>query len=877
MNESATFVPLVPEEGDRFGESVAISDGQHGLRAVIGVPREDGETDNIGAAYVFRYDEKAFAWVREARLVNPDPEHGGSFASSVGIDGETLVVGKPSDNELAGGAGAAYVYRFNGVEWVKEAKLLASDGRRLHNFGIAIDIAGDTIVVGARSRNINKDAYVFRYAKGEWVEEAILRPEGDGSSGFGQSVDIAGDRIIVGALWDFENGPYSGAAYVFRFNGATWIRETKLLAEDGERDAYFGRSVAIDGDQALVGAPDSGDGAAYVFRFDRRSGQWRQERKLIPPEGFVWFGRQVALNGELAAIRSRSHYDRDPDVDSVFVYWRADWAPVATLRAEGGISRDGFGSDVALAGETLVVGAFNEAVDGRRSGAAHVFHDIFADCNDNGRPDLCDIHEGTSPDCNDNGVPDACDLERGSSEDENEDGLPDDCQGACCALEGTCQSYVPEGVCAARYTPAATCEELNPPCTEAIGACCEDNGRCTEDVPYLQCGGRFIEGGACGDFWPQCIQQGACCDRQGSCEDDVPRGECSDRFVPFERCADLDPPCGEELGACCVAGVCAGTMPLSDCEDLGGRWFADEDCGAGFECPLEEACPAWDNGIEWNMTNGRAISPPGFPDIRVADDFAIPEGGCTIYGVRLTVIQDAGWNDGGVITITVYEDTGGAGPGEIVAQTTTEFESEDVSENDECGWGRSCYLYTVEHINLSLPGGNYWLGARNPRAGGTGTNYWMTSDGGVDGSTSETGWFSLNGGETFMPEGADWHHAFTINLDDTEWACCTDGQCAMKPRYLCETTCRRDPAWVCDGDVDGDGQVNPVDAGLVAAAFGSIRERDLCSYDVDCDGQINPVDAGIVQSLFGVCNAPRSTCGAGEWLKGVDCGNFECP
>ena len=128
-----------------------------------------------------------------------------------------------------------------------------------------------------------------------------------------------------------------------------------------------------------------------------------------------------------------------------------------------------------------------------------------------------------------------------------------------------------------------------------------------------------------------------------------------------------------------------------------------------------------------------------------------------------------------------------------------------------------------------------------------------------------------------MPEGADWHHAFTINLDDTEWACCTDGDCAMKPRYTCETTCRRDPAWVCDGDVDGDGRVNPVDVGLVQAAFGSIRERDLCSYDIDCDGQINPVDAGIVQSLFGVCNAPRSTCGGGEWLKGVDCGNFECP
>jgi len=72
--------------------------------------------------------------------------------------------------------------------------------------------------------------------------------------------------------------------------------------------------------------------------------------------------------------------------------------------------------------------------------------------------------------------------------------------------------------------------------------------------------------------------------------------------------------------------------------------------------------------------------------------------------------------------------------------------------------------------------------------------------------------------------------------------------------------CVRDPAWQCDGDVDGDGQVNPVDSGLVQAAFGSTDDQALCNYDVDCDGQINPVDSGIVQSLFGSCEAVRSVC-----------------
>ena len=72
--------------------------------------------------------------------------------------------------------------------------------------------------------------------------------------------------------------------------------------------------------------------------------------------------------------------------------------------------------------------------------------------------------------------------------------------------------------------------------------------------------------------------------------------------------------------------------------------------------------------------------------------------------------------------------------------------------------------------------------------------------------------------------------------------------------------CTRSPAWICDGDVDGDGQVNPVDSGLVQAAFGSVDDQDLCRFDMDCDGQLNPVDAGIVQSLFGTCNRPRAVC-----------------
>jgi hypothetical protein len=117
--------------------------------------------------------------------------------------------------------------------------------------------------------------------------------------------------------------------------------------------------------------------------------------------------------------------------------------------------------------------------------------------------------------------------------------------------------------------------------------------------------------------------------------------------------------------------------------------------------------------------------------------------------------------------------------------------------------------------------------------------------------------------ETCGPSG---RHGHAMAYDDDRWKTVLFGGDAgafssetweMDSAYV---PCVRDPAWLCDGDVDGDGQVNPVDAGLVQSAFGSICEQELCQYDLDCDGQVNPVDAGIVQALFGTCNAPRETC-----------------
>ena len=126
-------------------------------------------------------------------------------------------------------------------------------------------------------------------------------------------------------------------------------------------------------------------------------------------------------------------------------------------------------------------------------------------------------------------------------------------------------------------------------------------------------------------------------------------------------------------------------------------------------------------------------------------------------------------------------------------------------------------------------------------------------------------WYTIDGGGGSSSTGGDFELSRTIGQPDASEM--SGGDFTLAGGFWPgassgggEGSCTRDPQWQCDGDTDGDGQVNPVDSGLVQAAFGSTDESDLCQYDIDCDGQINPVDSGIVQSLFGTCEAPREEC-----------------
>jgi hypothetical protein len=349
-----------------FGHSVSVSGGV----AVIG-------SFGSVSADVYRIDGND--WVEEQKLL-PSDGGGSVFRSSVAVSGDVAVVGNWS------GIGSAYVYRFNGADWIEEQKLLPSDGAVGDGFGEAVAISGDVALIGAPGDDdtglSSGSAYVYRFDGGVWVEEQKLLGTGGAPFDlFGRSVAVSGDVAVIGAGGHDENGVNSGAGYVYRFNGGVWVEEQKLLASDGAAGDQFGDqdSVAVSGDVAVIGAfgASSFTGAAYVYRFD--GGVWVEEQKLLGAGGVQddVFGASVAVAGDVAVIGAPGPFTTGVDrPGSAYVYRfnGADWIEEQKLLPSDGAVGDLFGSSVAVSEDVALIGAMRDDDNGVDSGAAYVYN-----------------------------------------------------------------------------------------------------------------------------------------------------------------------------------------------------------------------------------------------------------------------------------------------------------------------------------------------------------------------------------------------------------------------------------------------------------------------------------------------------------------------
>jgi len=338
----------------------------------------------LGLASTLVWCAHASLLTLETELLPADAALVDELGYAVSVRNDAVVVGAHLDDDKGLSSGSAYVFRLVSGTWVEEAKLTASDGAPQDDFGAAVAIDGDVIVVGSNQEDrpglINAGAaYVFRRTSGSWIQETkLVASDAAQSDRFGAAVAISGDTIAVSA---FGDDALRGAVYVFRYTAATWAEEAKLVASDGVAGDVLA-AVAIDGDTVVAGAPFTKDlgletGSTYVFR--RTGITWAEEAKLIrlDPGPSDRFGGSVAVSGDTLLVGA--YLDDHPGLSnagSVYVFSRtgATWSQEAKLSAVDKSSNDQFGGAVGLSGDLAVIGA--QLADPRgvsNAGAAYVF------------------------------------------------------------------------------------------------------------------------------------------------------------------------------------------------------------------------------------------------------------------------------------------------------------------------------------------------------------------------------------------------------------------------------------------------------------------------------------------------------------------------
>lgn len=366
---------------DCFGRSLAIN----GDLLIAGAKGDDERGNNSGAAYIFK--RVGEAWVEQAKLKASDATTNDFFGFSVGISGDTAIVGAWQQDEKGNGAGAAYVFRQHEGQWAQEAKLTARDGRPFAEFGYAVAIEGDTAVIGARQDSERGDAsgaaYVFRRDGLKWTQEAKLsardtRP----ADQFGGAVALDADVAVIGASGHDSAGTDAGAAYVFRKSAEGWKLESKLTANNAMPQDAFGYSVAIDRDTVVAGAyrSDTADvdaGSLYVFA--RQDGGWHQAQQLTPYDAIPseWFGWSVGLHDGTLVVGAwyDTHgSDKEGPFGSAYVFKCRDgrWQHERKLVANKGNPFDLFGWAVAVGARTVGIGARLDDEAALEGGAVYV-------------------------------------------------------------------------------------------------------------------------------------------------------------------------------------------------------------------------------------------------------------------------------------------------------------------------------------------------------------------------------------------------------------------------------------------------------------------------------------------------------------------------
>ncbi|MFT5198221.1 MAG: hypothetical protein ACI87O_000876 [Planctomycetota bacterium] len=422
------------DAGDHFGASIAMADD----RVAVGAPDEDSNAQGVnlnggdnsaqdaGAVYVFQYVVDRWRIIAYLKASNTDA--GDRFGASVAMQRDRIVVGAPGEDSNAISvngngtnnsdleSGAAYIFDYASSQgaWVQTAYLKANNTDPGDAFGFSVSVEGDLVAVGAPAEDGSSSgvngvggsngapdsgaAYLYATQGQAWTFSDYFKASNNGGGDmFGSAVAVAMPNLFVGSPHEDSNAVglngnqsnnsavWSGAAYSYISAGGAWVFSDYLKASNTDSGDLFGSSIAAIPANVVIGAPgESSDaigtggdetnylsfrsGAAYVFSPSALGFLQEAYLKASDVNSNGGFGTQVAISGDRILVGapresqgSGSSFDNfHTGAGYLFAWAGGAWTQGPYLKASNPDRLDKFGGAVAISGDRVVLGAWGE-------------------------------------------------------------------------------------------------------------------------------------------------------------------------------------------------------------------------------------------------------------------------------------------------------------------------------------------------------------------------------------------------------------------------------------------------------------------------------------------------------------------------------------
>lgn len=362
------FLPDGLQNGDRFGETIVLSDDY----LVFGAPGVDIDgLSNTGRVYV--YDAHTNQLLYE--LQSPAPGDGDEFGAAVAIDGDLIAIGARNDDQLVNDGGA--VFLFDAAMGALVDTLLPESPEEFDRFGFSVAVSGSYICIGLGNDNEagTNVGSVEVFDRTTHTRLGKLLPDDPtGVNAFGVRAVIIDHTLAISAFPSDIGGVNTGAVFVFDLS--TMTQRYFVQGSDTMDRDEFGSTIAVTSDRLFVGTELNdalGDRSGSVYAFDLNSGQELFKFEIPDPMPNDRFGSALAADDEYVVVGAKRSAIDETNGGAVYLFRASDGRLLSRLVTNQIGSGDQIGTGAAIYNGRVLTSGLRQPSSGITSGYVYSF------------------------------------------------------------------------------------------------------------------------------------------------------------------------------------------------------------------------------------------------------------------------------------------------------------------------------------------------------------------------------------------------------------------------------------------------------------------------------------------------------------------------